>query len=62
MADDIEILRELEKKILWLASWMVHHANHLRESDDGMKGRGASGLLRLSRHDDRPLFFGLPAE
>ncbi len=32
MADDIETLRELEKKILWLASWTIHNANHLREN------------------------------
>ncbi len=31
MAEKIEILRELEKKVLWLASWTIHNANHLRE-------------------------------
>src|SRR5208283_4400323 len=40
MADGIEILRELEKKILWLASWTIHNANHLRENDDGLKVGG----------------------
>jgi pyruvate dehydrogenase E1 component len=40
MADDIEILRELEKKILWLASWTIHNANHLRENSDGLKVGG----------------------
>ena len=40
MADDIEILRELEKKVLWLASWTIHNANHLRESGDGLKVGG----------------------
>ncbi len=40
MADDIETLRELEKKILWLASWTIHNANHLRENDDGLKVGG----------------------
>jgi pyruvate dehydrogenase E1 component len=37
---DLEILRELEKKVLWLASWTIHHANHLRESIDGLKVGG----------------------
>src|SRR6266851_5664941 len=37
---DLEILRELEKKVLWLASWTIHHANHLRESVDGLKVGG----------------------
>ena len=33
-------LAELEKKILWLASWTIHNANHLRDSEDGMKVGG----------------------
>src|ERR1700690_1073135 len=40
MAYDIETLRELEKKILWLASWTIHNANHLRENADGLKVGG----------------------
>jgi len=40
MVDDIETLRELEKKILWLASWTIHNANHLRDNSDGLKVGG----------------------
>ena len=40
MASDLDILRELEKKILWLASWTIHNANHLRENVDGLKVGG----------------------
>src|SRR3984893_2349313 len=42
MPDDSHLttLRELEKKVLWLASWMIHHANHVRESTDGLKVGG----------------------
>jgi hypothetical protein len=40
MADSIATLRELEKKILWLASWTIHNANHLRENSDGLKVGG----------------------
>jgi len=40
MAGNIDILRELEKKVLWLASWTIHHANHLRENSDGLKVGG----------------------
>jgi pyruvate dehydrogenase E1 component len=36
----LKILAELEKKILWLSSWTIHHANHLRESADGLKVGG----------------------
>jgi pyruvate dehydrogenase E1 component len=30
----------LEKKILWLSAWIIHNANHLRESRDGLKVGG----------------------
>src|SRR5215510_14782828 len=39
-ADDLAILRELERKVLWLASWTIHHANHLRDNVDGLKVGG----------------------
>jgi pyruvate dehydrogenase E1 component len=37
---DIEMLRAFEKKILWLASWMIHNANHIRPKRDGLKVGG----------------------
>ncbi len=40
MADTLDILRALEKKVLWLASWTIHNANHLRENTDGLKVGG----------------------
>src|SRR5690242_17682957 len=40
MADKLDILRALEKKVLWLSSWMIHNANHLRENIDGLKVGG----------------------
>jgi pyruvate dehydrogenase E1 component len=39
-SDDLRILGELERKVLWLASWTVHHANHLRDNVDGLKVGG----------------------
>jgi pyruvate dehydrogenase E1 component len=39
-ADDLTILSELERKVLWLATWTIHHANHLRENSDGLKVGG----------------------
>jgi pyruvate dehydrogenase E1 component len=33
-------LRALERKVLWLSSWMIHHANHLRPKGDGLKVGG----------------------
>src|SRR5215467_13303328 len=37
---DLQILGELERKVLWLASWTIHHANHLRDASDGLKVGG----------------------
>jgi len=37
---DLSILTELERKVLWLATWTIHHANHLRENADGLKVGG----------------------
>ncbi|HVT55573.1 MAG TPA: transketolase [Xanthobacteraceae bacterium] len=39
-ARNLSILTELEKKVLWLATWMIHNANHLRANDDGLKVGG----------------------
>ncbi|TPM26951.1 transketolase [Mesorhizobium sp. B2-3-5] len=33
-------LEDLEKKVLWLSTWMIHNANHLRDNDDGLKVGG----------------------
>ncbi len=35
--EEIRILGELERKALWLASWTIHNANHLRKNVDGLK-------------------------
>ena len=36
----VEILQQLEKKLLWLSSWMIHNANHIRPNRDGLKVGG----------------------
>ena len=36
----LEYLRELERKVLWLATWMIHEANHVRPSRDRLKVGG----------------------
>src|SRR5688572_7424772 len=33
-------LQELERKVLWLSVWMIHHANHIRPRRDGLKVGG----------------------
>ena len=36
----LPMLTALERKVLWLATWTIHNANHLRESADGLKVGG----------------------
>lgn len=36
----IEMLSAIEDKVRWLASWMIHNANHIRPSRDGIKVGG----------------------
>ena len=36
----LKCLQELERKVLWLAVWMIHHANHIRPKRDGLKVGG----------------------
>ena len=33
--DLLDCLTALERKCLWLSSWMIHNANHLREKPTG---------------------------
>ena len=44
------ILATLERKVLWLACWMIHHANHERAPEDGLKvgGHQASSASSVS--------------
>jgi len=32
--NDVTLLSEIERRVLWLASWMIHHANHVRPADE----------------------------
>jgi pyruvate dehydrogenase E1 component len=34
------MLRQVERRLLWLSSWMIHHANHVRPNVDGLKVGG----------------------
>ena len=37
---ELEILDRIQRRILWLSTWMVHHANVLRPNADGAKVGG----------------------
>jgi len=36
----LETLTALSRKVLWLSSWTIHHANHVRPNADGLKVGG----------------------
>jgi pyruvate dehydrogenase E1 component len=36
----LHILKQLERKLLWLSAWMIHNANHIRPNRDGLKVGG----------------------
>ena len=38
--DRLALLKALERKVLWLSSWMIHNANHIRPNRDGLKVGG----------------------
>ena len=40
MRHELGVLSALERKVLWLATWMIHNANHLRDTGDGLKVGG----------------------
>ncbi len=36
----VALLHQIERKLLWLSSWMIHNANHIRPNRDGLKVGG----------------------
>jgi len=46
----LDNLRLLEQRVLWLSSWIIHNANHLRPKRDGLKvgGHQASSASSVS--------------
>src|SRR3569833_1273552 len=40
VATDIESLKILDERLRWLSAWTIHHANHIRPSEDGLKVGG----------------------
>ena len=48
-ADKLACLPALERKVLWLSTWMIHNANHLRPEPRRAQGRRPPGVERLGR-------------
>src|SRR5689334_6912074 len=40
VATDIEALKILDERLLWLSAWTIHNANHIRDNIDGLKVGG----------------------
>jgi pyruvate dehydrogenase E1 component len=40
VAADLALLDSIQRRVLWLATWMIHHANVLRPNPDGTKVGG----------------------
>ncbi len=40
LGQELAALRQIERKLLWLSSWMIHQANHIRPNRDGLKVGG----------------------
>jgi len=39
-SEELRYLKQIEQRLLWLACWTIHHANHLRDNDGGLKVGG----------------------
>jgi pyruvate dehydrogenase E1 component len=50
MTPDAAHLKTIEQRLLWLSHWMIHHANHIRPKEDGIKtgGHQASSASMVS--------------
>ena len=52
-----DVLAELERKVLWLSSWTIHHANHMRDEAGRPESRRPPGVVGVARdHHDGALF------
>ncbi|MCD1644401.1 transketolase [Aurantimonas coralicida] len=50
MSSEMDHLKTIEQRLLWLSHWMIHHANHIRPKVDGIKvgGHQASSASLVS--------------
>ncbi len=50
MTADPRHLKSIERHLLWMSHWMIHHANHVRSKTDGIKvgGHQASSASMVS--------------
>jgi pyruvate dehydrogenase E1 component len=57
--DALSLMRDLDRKVHWLSAWTIHHANHLRESRDGLKVGGHQASSASMATILSALYFGV---
>ncbi len=55
----LEVLNALARKVLWLSSWTIHHANHIRPDSDGLKVGGHQASSASLATIMSALYFGV---
>src|ERR1700755_1016727 len=55
----LELMSALARKVLWLSSWTIHHANHVRPDSDGLKVGGHQASSASLATIMSALYFGV---
>jgi pyruvate dehydrogenase E1 component len=55
----LELMSALARKVLWLSSWTIHHANHIRPNADGLKVGGHQASSASLATIMSALYFGV---
>jgi pyruvate dehydrogenase E1 component len=55
----LDLLSALARKVLWLSSWTIHHANHIRPNTDGLKVGGHQASSASLATIMSALYFGV---
>jgi pyruvate dehydrogenase E1 component len=55
----VALLKALERKLLWLSAWTIHHANHIRPNRDGLKVGGHQASSASCVSIMAALYFGI---
>lgn len=56
---ELEAIHALNQKVQWLSAWMIHHANHIRPSRDGLKVGGHQASSASLNHVMTALYFSV---
>jgi len=56
--DRLRAIELLDARLRWLSAWTIHHANHLRESRDGLKVGGHQASCASMTAITATLYFG----